>query len=129
MDSVQPIWGDIFLKTISNYKMGLNLSRGKPIKYYSSDRIVQLIGNGLLTFIDKKTKLNEIISPKGVIYYDNIKDLIKKIKYYNERPNEIKKIASIGKKEYFRKFNSSNVCRFILEKSLNLKSNNKYFWS
>jgi len=129
MDSVQPIWGDIFLKTISNYKMGLNLSRGKPIKYYSSDRIVQLIGNGLLTFIDKKTKLDEIISPKGVIYYDNIKDLIKKIKYYNDRPNEIKKIASIGKKEYFRKFNSSNVCRFILEKSLNLKSNNKYFWS
>ena len=24
--------------------MGLNLSRGKPIKYYSSDRIAQLYG-------------------------------------------------------------------------------------
>ena len=35
--------------------MGLNLSRGKPIKYYSSDRIAQLMGNGLLTFIDEKT--------------------------------------------------------------------------
>ena len=39
--------------------MGLNLSRGKPIKYYSSDRIVQLVGNGLLTFIDEKTNLND----------------------------------------------------------------------
>ena len=37
--------------------MALNLSRGAPTKYYSSDRIAQLIGNGLLTFIDKKTKL------------------------------------------------------------------------
>ena len=49
MNGVQPIWGENFLKTLSNYKMGLNLSRGKPIKYYSRDRIVQLIGNGLLT--------------------------------------------------------------------------------
>ena len=66
MDEVQPIWGDKFLNTLSNYKMGLNLSRGKQIKYYSSDRIVQLIANGLLTFIDKKTKLNEIISSKQI---------------------------------------------------------------
>jgi hypothetical protein len=35
--------------------MGLNLSRGKPIKYYSSDRIAQLWEMVLLTFIDKKT--------------------------------------------------------------------------
>ena len=73
MNGVQPIWGDKFLNTLSNYKMGLNLSRGKPVKYYSSDRIVQLIGNGLLTFIDKRTKLNEIISDKvNVSFFNNI---------------------------------------------------------
>ena len=55
MNNVQPIWGDQFIKKISNSFMGLNLSRGKPIKYYSSDRIAQLIGNGLLTLIDEKT--------------------------------------------------------------------------
>ena len=55
MNNVQPIWGEQFLKRISNCYMGINLSRGKPVKYYSSDRIAQLIGNGLLTFIDKKT--------------------------------------------------------------------------
>ena len=51
----QPIWGDNFINILSNAKMGLNLSRGKPIKYYSSDRLAQLMGNGLLTFIDEKT--------------------------------------------------------------------------
>ena len=35
--------------------MGINLSQGPSTKYYSSDRITQLIGNGLMTFIDKKT--------------------------------------------------------------------------
>ena len=37
--------------------MGLNLSRGEPLKYYSSDRIAQLMGNGLLTFINEKLTL------------------------------------------------------------------------
>ena len=37
--------------------MGLNLSQGKAVKYYSSDRFAQLIGNGLLVLVDKKTKL------------------------------------------------------------------------
>ena len=43
MNNVQPIWADQFIKKIANSYMGLNLSRGKPIKYYSSDRIVQLL--------------------------------------------------------------------------------------
>ncbi len=128
MDNVQPIWGENFIKTISNYKMALNLSRGKPTKYYSSDRIVQLIGNGLLTFIDEKTELQKILSPKGVVYYKNINDLVKKVKYYKNNPKKLKKKASIGKKEYFKKFNSNIVAKFIIEKTFNLKTDNKYFW-
>ena len=42
--------------------MGLNLSRGAPTKYYSSNRIASILGNGLLTFIDKKTQLNDFFS-------------------------------------------------------------------
>jgi nucleoside-diphosphate-sugar epimerase len=58
--------------------MGLNLSRGSSKKYYSSDRIAQLMGNGLLTFIDKKTKLNEIINSNEAVFYKDVNDLIKK---------------------------------------------------
>ena len=50
----QPIWGENFLKELSNSKMGLNLSRGKPIKYYSSDRLAQLMGNDFLRLLIKK---------------------------------------------------------------------------
>ena len=37
INNVQPIWADHYFKTISRAKMGLNLSRGDAIKYYSSD--------------------------------------------------------------------------------------------
>ena len=56
MDDVQPVWAERFKKKLSESKMAINLSQGKPLKFYSSDRIAQLIGNGILTFIDEKTK-------------------------------------------------------------------------
>ena len=53
-ENKDPIWGNEFYKCLINSKMGLNLSRGNPAKYYSSNRIASLVGNGLLTFVDKK---------------------------------------------------------------------------
>ena len=76
--------GEKFLKTLTNYKMGINLSRGNPVKYYSSDRIAQYMGNGLLTFIDIKTQLNKIINNNEAVFYKNFNDLIKKILFYKE---------------------------------------------
>ena len=64
VNKTQPIWAEDFLIRIAQSNMGLNLSRGKPIKYYSSDRIAQLMGNGLLTFIDEKTKFSDFFSKK-----------------------------------------------------------------
>ena len=84
MNNVQPIWADQFIKKISNSYMGLNLSRGKPIKYYSSDRIVQLVGNGLLTFIDKNTYLSDFFTNDEIIFYKNLSDLSYKLNKYKK---------------------------------------------
>ena len=46
-----------FFNELSKCKIALNLSRGKPIKYTSSNRIASLIGNGIYTFIDKKQNI------------------------------------------------------------------------
>ncbi len=128
MNNVQPIWGEQFLKRISNCYMGINLSRGKPIKYYSSDRIAQLVGNGLLTFIDKKTYLSDFFSDKEIIFYKNIDDLSYKINKYKKDINSGKKIARLGKKKYFKYFNSSTVSDYMISKSFNIKPENKILW-
>ena len=84
MFGIQPVWGDEFLKKLSNSRMALNLSRGKPIKYYSSDRIAQLVGNGLLTFINEKTYLSHFFSNKEIIFYKDIDDLSYKLNKYKK---------------------------------------------
>ena len=128
MFNSQPIWANTFLNKVSNSSMGLNLSRGKPIKYYSSDRIAQLMGNGLLTFIDEKTCLGDFFSDKEIILYKNIHDLSEKLNKYKKDKKQRINIARNGKKKYLKYFNSTLVADYIIKKSLNIKKNNIFLW-
>ena len=60
--------------------MGLNLSRGNEIKYYSSDRITQIVGTGIVSLIDEKTKYRDLFNDDEMIFYKNLNDLFEKIK-------------------------------------------------
>ena len=108
--------------------MGLNLSRGKPIKYYSSDRIAQLMGNGLLTFIDAKTCYSDFFSNKEIITYNNLSDLNYLLQKYKKDKNQRKFIAKNGKIKYMKYFNSDIVCKYIIERTLENKLSKDYIW-
>ncbi len=103
--------------------MGLNLSGGTPTKHYSSNRIASIIGNGLLTFIDKKTMLNDFFTKDEVIFYNDIDDLVSKIKFYSKNDKLRIKIAKQGKAKYFKFFNEKKVTKYIIDVSLGNKSN------
>jgi glycosyltransferase involved in cell wall biosynthesis len=124
----QPLWSDDFKISLNKSKMALNLSQGKPTKYYSSDRIAQLIGNGILTFIDIKTGLNKFFSNDEVIFYKSMDDLSKKIDFYKLNHKIRNKIAKKGQKKYLKYFNSTNIAGFIIDKTMNFKTIKKYFW-
>ena len=108
--------------------MGLNLSRGKPIKYYSSDRLAQLMGNGLLTLIDEKTFYSDFFTKKEIITYKDYNDLVEKINKYKRNDKERKLIAKNGKKKYLKYFNSSLVAKYILNKTLGIKNKDNFLW-
>jgi len=127
MRNHQPIWADNFINALSKSKIGLNLSQGKPLKYYSSDRFAQLIGNGLLVFIHEKTKFNHFFNNQEIVTYSNVKDLAKKINKFNQNDKLRKKIAKNGYKKYFKYFNSTIVADFIIQKTLGNKSK-FFFW-
>jgi glycosyltransferase involved in cell wall biosynthesis len=118
----EPIWGNDFYKALANSKMGLNLSRGMPTKYYSSNRIASLMGNGLLTFVDKQTHLNDIFNQNEIIIYNGINDLTEKINYYKKNDKLRIKIASTGRKKYFKLFNEVKTTKYILDISQGKKN-------
>jgi len=114
-----PVWSESFYSAISRSSMAVNLNRGKPKKYSSSNRIGSLIGNGLLTFIDYKKKFNHFFNNNEIIFYHNKYDLSEKISYYKENSNSSKKIAKNGQKKYFKLFNEIEVAKYIVDESMN----------
>ena len=125
---IQPIWADHYFKTIQNAKMGLNLSRGDAIKYYSSDRITQIIGNGLVCLIDEKTQYNNFFNSNEMVFYKNMSDLSEKIIKISKDEKLRKKIAKNGKKKYMKYFNSDLVAQYIINKTLDIKVKTKNYW-
>ena len=115
MDIIQPFWADEYFKNISNSKMGLNLSRGSPIKYYSSDRITQITGNGLVTLIDERTGYRDFFNNNEMIFYKNISDLSEKILKISKDDKLRKKIAMKGQKKYFKLFNERRITKYFID--------------
>ena len=128
MSNKQPIWADEFKRKVQLSKMALNLSQGKPLKYYSSDRIAQLIGNGILTFVEKSTKLSKIFTKNEVIFYSNLDDLSKKINLLVNNDSLRIKIARAGYNKYHKYMNSNVVTDYMIKKIFNLKTKKKYLW-
>ena len=128
INKIQPIWADHYFKTIANAKMGLNLSRGEAIKYYSSDRITQIVGNGLVCLIDEKTQYENFFKNDEMVFYKNVSDLSEKIMKLSRDDKLRKKIAKKGKDKYMKYFNSNIVSNFIINKTLDIKDKTKYLW-
>lgn len=121
-----PVWSESFYSAISRSYMAVNLNRGKPKKYSSSNRIGSLIGNGLLTFIDYKKKFNHFFNDDEIIFYNNKYDLSDKINYYKHNHHLAKKIAKKGQDKYFKLFNEIEVAKYIINESLG--NTNKPIW-
>ena len=113
-----PVWSESFYSAISRSSMAVNLNRGKPKKYSSSNRIGSLIGNGLLTFIDYKKKFNHFFNSNEIIFYHDKYDLSDKINFYKRNSNLAKKIAQKGQEKYFRLFNEIEVAKYIIDESI-----------
>ena len=126
VNNIQPIWADNYRNAISKSKIGINLSQGKPAKYYSSDRFSQLIGNGLLVMIDQKTQIGNFFNKDEIVQYKNINDLSEKIIKYSNDDKLRKAIAKKGRAKYFKYFNSKEIAQFIIDKTFEIKK--RYFW-
>ena len=108
--------------------MGLNLSRGDAIKYYSSDRITQIVGNGLVCLIDEKTQYRDFFSDNEMVFYKNINDLSEKILKISRDDKIRRRIAKKGKEKYMKYFNSDLVAEYIINKTLNISSKKTFLW-
>ena len=124
----QPKWNDDLFNEMKESYFALNLSRGGPYKYTSSNRIATYIGNGMPTFVDKRLRFSDFFTKEELLFYKNEKDIIKQIKYLLNIPKKIYQIGKKGKKKYFSLFNNLIISDFIISKTFNIRGKYKYIW-
>ena len=108
--------------------MALNLSRGKPTKYTSSNRIASLVANGIMTFIDEKTKYYDFFNSDEMGFYKNADDLLNQMEKLNGNISKVNRISKNGKRKYFSIFNNLIISDYIISKTFNTKKKYRYIW-
>jgi len=126
--SEQPKWNYDLYNQMKSSKTALNLSRGGPSKYCSSNRIASIMGNGMLPIIDEKICYQDFFDNDEILTYKNEKDLIKKLLLIKDNKKEIIKRSKNAKKSYFAYFENTIVADSIIYKIFNTKKKFKYIW-
>ena len=63
-----------------------------------------------------------------MVFYKNIDDLSEKIIRISNDDKLRKSIAKKGKEKYMKHFNSNLVAKYIINKTLNINSKERYLW-
>ena len=124
----EPKWNYDFNIELMSSRTALNLSRGGPSKYCSSNRIASIMGNGVLPFIHEDVKYQDFFDNDEIETYKSPKDLIYKLSNIKNNELILKKRSRNAKKRYFDLFESSIVGDFIINRIFMNKSNFKYKW-
>ncbi|RKG33863.1 glycosyltransferase [Acinetobacter guerrae] len=123
------VYGKAYYQVLAESKMGLNYSRRNDVTLYSSDRIVQLTGNGLLTFCPRIPDFEKLYNEQEVVYFDDQVDLARKIQYFDQQPEYAKLIAHAGWQKTRQSFNAKRITQYMLEVTFRQPFSEDYEWS
>ncbi|MFC6977892.1 glycosyltransferase family protein [Microbulbifer taiwanensis] len=78
-----PVWGRDYDRALAQTKMGLNFNRQDTHYWYSSARMAQLAGNGILQFTSDKLHFDQLLPPESAVYFSDEQDLLAKIREFH----------------------------------------------
>ena len=121
------IQGQDFFNTLINTKIGINYSRFNDIDLYSSDRIIQLLANGVFTLSPRIPNMELLFNDNEVIYFEDFEDFEEKVSFYIKNEKDRNTIAINGYKKAIKNFNSTRVTKFMIE-AINQEFTEQYEW-
>lgn len=97
--------------------MGLSMSRPDNVYLYASDRMSQLLGNGLLTFVARSTGFQDLFSDDQIAFFDGLDELVDKLRFFAANDQRRRKVAEAGWTAAHSMFASERIAKYILERS------------
>ena len=124
-----PIWGRDYDRALANTKMGLNLNRQELHYWYSSARMAQLAGNGILQFTSSNLHFDELLPPESAVYFTDEDDLLAKIREFHHDDAKRRHWAGKARTFFHDEMNSKLYAQYIVEASLQIPFSHDYVWA
>ncbi len=115
MDKAPLVVGRDYEEAIAQSKMGLSINRFESWKWYASDRVTHLMGNGVLTFQYDGNDMQKFFSEKETVYFHEPDDLAERIAWYNAHDEARRSIAAEGRAKYHALFDGRRVLSYLVE--------------
>ncbi|MDH3583747.1 MAG: glycosyltransferase [Phycisphaerae bacterium] len=122
------IFGADFDRKIGSTRMGLNFSRRNDVCLYSSDRLMQLTGNGLLTFTPRVPELDVLFSEDEVVYFDDVDDLLAKARAFLQDDPRRQRHARAGWDKAHSTMNERRIAQYVVEAVFEDSFSQDYAW-
>ncbi|GAN79949.1 glycosyltransferase family protein [Acidocella aminolytica] len=108
--------------------LGLNISRRADDYLYSSDRLAQLAGNGLLAIIERTTGYDRFFGEDEMGFFSNLEELDELLARYRADAKARMRVAAAGRQRYVELFNERRVAAYIVDAVFNGTDETAYPW-
>ncbi len=125
----KPVWGRDYDRALADTKMGLNLNRQEGHYWYSSARMAQLGGNGILQFTHSSPRFNELFPSDSIVYFNDESDLLSSVRDFQHDDEKRKAWASKTRSFFHQEMNNTLNAQYIVEASLALQFSHDYVWA
>jgi hypothetical protein len=109
--------------------MGLNLNRQEGDYWYSSARMAQLAGNGILQFTSSAPRFDQLLPPESMVYFDDHDDLLSRIREFHHDDAKRQSWAANARHFFHQEINNTLYAQYILEAALQLPFSHDYVWA
>jgi hypothetical protein len=123
-----PLWGTEYDQLLSRTKMGINSNRQEGYFWYSSARIAQMGGNGILCLTHDSGALQSLYPEETLVYFSQREELAKQLRAFHEDDAMRRHYASRTHDVMHREFSSRLNAQYILETALGLPLSHDYLW-
>lgn len=122
------VWGRDYERFLSKSKMGLNLNRQEGLHWYSSARMAQMVGNGLLVFTHKGADFASLLPDETLVYFDTQEGLLNSIREFHHDDEKRKHWAGNARRFFHQEINSTLYAQHIVESAMQLPFSHNYVW-
>lgn len=122
------VWGRAYDQALAESKMGLNINRQEGDYWYSSARMAQLGGNGLLVFTHRDNGFQALFPEETLVYYHDAESLIAGIREFHGDDARRRLWAANTRAFFHGALNSELYARYIVETGLGQPPSEDYVW-